>query len=229
MPIMTKAPQDVSPRPPATRMQKRAMRTRKRLMDAALRMFCEIGIDATSIKDITDRADLGKGTFYRHFAGKEDIVAALIEDALDHLVQGIDEARSDCSDLREALGRLLTVPCRQFLDNPDEFLVLLQARILLKLDRDEEGDLELPYTRYLGELESYLTSYTAGAVEPARIRRVAVAVAGFVSGFISFAMIGMDGEEIERSLQPLRTALVESLAALLGQGMATPPAAAQQA
>jgi len=50
------------------RTQRRASKTRNRLLKAALSVFAEVGTDATTIEMITQRADLGKGTFYRHFA-----------------------------------------------------------------------------------------------------------------------------------------------------------------
>jgi hypothetical protein len=50
-----------------------------------------------------------------------------------------------------------------------------------------------------------------------KIRRLACAVAGFVFGFFSFAMIGMTKEEIESSVKPLRQTFVKSLRTFLGR------------
>jgi AcrR family transcriptional regulator len=47
-----------------TRRERRASATRQRLLDAARAVFAEKGLDLTSIGDITERADVGKGTFY---------------------------------------------------------------------------------------------------------------------------------------------------------------------
>ena len=55
------------------RRQKRAFRTRRSLKDAALDVFSENSVDAATIEEITAKADLGKGTLYRHFQDKEDI------------------------------------------------------------------------------------------------------------------------------------------------------------
>jgi hypothetical protein len=45
----------------------------------------------------------------------------------------------------------------------------------------------------------------------------AATVAGFVFGFFSFAMIGMDSDEIQTSIKPLRRVFVRSLSAFLGR------------
>ena len=65
------------------RHQRRRMRTKKKLIDATIDLLLEKGYDAISIQDITDRADLGRGTFYIHFKTKEDIVWSIIKENLD--------------------------------------------------------------------------------------------------------------------------------------------------
>lgn len=71
---------------PVNRFTRRKQRTRESLKRAAIELILEKGYDAVSVQDITDRADLGRGTFYVHFpegkdAGKEAVIwAALQED-----------------------------------------------------------------------------------------------------------------------------------------------------
>jgi len=57
-----------------TRQQLRVSRTRQKLLDAASNLFAEKGLDLTTIDDITERADVGKGTFYYHFKNKEGLI-----------------------------------------------------------------------------------------------------------------------------------------------------------
>ncbi len=52
-------------------------------------------------------------------------------------------------------------------------------------------------------------------IDPAKIRRLACAVAGFVFGIFSFAMIDITSEKIETSIEPRRRAFVRSLSAFL--------------
>lgn len=47
-----------------------------------LSLVQEKGYEAVSIQDITDRADLGRGTFYIHFHDKEDLLWSMVEDAI---------------------------------------------------------------------------------------------------------------------------------------------------
>jgi AcrR family transcriptional regulator len=65
---------------------------RKELMTAARRLFLEQGVDATSVEQITTRAQVAKGTFYLYFKSKEEIHAALGDSYGDELLLVIREA-----------------------------------------------------------------------------------------------------------------------------------------
>lgn len=200
-----------------TRSDKRADRTRKRLIEAALAVFTEFGVDATTIEDITQRADLGKGTFYRHFKDKEEIATVLVDLSINDLLERLRCTSKPIRTLQEALEHLLDAHYRFFLEENDKFILLFQGRLLVKLDRRISEKMEGPYDRYLRELESILSPFVEEKkIDPMKIRRLACAVAGFVFGFFSFAMIGMEMEQVEASIQPLRQNFVRSLSSFLG-------------
>ncbi len=203
---------------PATRSDKRTMKTRRKLLDAALHSFCDYGVDATTIEDITQKADLGKGTFYRHFSDKAEITAVLVTEAIDKLIDKI-QSMTDPRSIEDILDHIINVHYRFFLNHNEEFILLFQGRLFLKLDRLISNQLEEPFNRYLELLETILSPHVPEKVDIVRIRRFACAVAGFVFGFFSFAMIGMDADEIETSIKPLRQSFVKSLYSfLINQG-----------
>ena len=47
---------------------------RERLAEAAFALFDERGYEQTTIDDITERAGLGRTTFFRHYRSKEDVI-----------------------------------------------------------------------------------------------------------------------------------------------------------
>jgi AcrR family transcriptional regulator len=59
---------------------RRIQRTRKLLQDALISMVVEKGYDATTVQDIVDRANVGRATFYAHFADKETLFHSRLED-----------------------------------------------------------------------------------------------------------------------------------------------------
>lgn len=78
-----------------TRTQRRKIHTRERLKAAALELLYEAGYAALTIKAITERADLGYGTFYLYFEDKDEIVWEVMRELME--AQG---AASDVEALR---------------------------------------------------------------------------------------------------------------------------------
>jgi len=56
--------------------ERKKLRTRRALADAALRLFTDKGFDATTLEELADEAEVSKSTFFRFFPAKE---AAAIE------------------------------------------------------------------------------------------------------------------------------------------------------
>ena len=78
---------------PLNRHQRRRLRTKKQLEQAAKECLLENGYDALTIQDIVDRADLGRGTFYLHFHDKEEIVWAIFQGDLQQ-ISDLDQQKS---------------------------------------------------------------------------------------------------------------------------------------
>ncbi|MBI1260104.1 MAG: TetR family transcriptional regulator [Rhizobiales bacterium] len=83
---------------PLGRVAQRRERTRAALLEAAEWLSGERGLDAVSIDEIVMRADVAKGTFYNHFADKEDLARVIaaetrarIEDEIGHLNNGVSD------------------------------------------------------------------------------------------------------------------------------------------
>ncbi len=89
-----------------SRRERRAAETRERLFRAALRLFEERGFSATTVEDITEAADVGKGTFFNYFPSKEHIIAAFGELQLGKLQAAVAAAQSGELPTRQVLRQL---------------------------------------------------------------------------------------------------------------------------
>ncbi len=72
---------------PLSRHARRRLQTRQRLIDTTLQLILDKGYEAITIQDITDQADLGRGTFYIHFKDKEEVVWSAFQDMYQQLEQ----------------------------------------------------------------------------------------------------------------------------------------------
>ncbi len=180
-------------------------------------VFSEKSIDAATVEEITEKADVGKGTLYQHFEDKEEIVITLVDEAVEHLIERLRSYESPPETLEDMLEHLLNAHYEFSVDAKEEFMLLFQGKLLLKLQSETLDELEEPYLRYLEEIENQVSGYLSPRIDSIRIRRLACAVAGFVFGFFSFAMIGMTSDEIETSVKPLRRVFVRSLCTFLGR------------
>jgi AcrR family transcriptional regulator len=66
-------------------IDRRILRTRNHLKTALIELVQEKGYSDISINDITDRANLGKATFYLHFREKDELLSYCINSVLDNL------------------------------------------------------------------------------------------------------------------------------------------------
>lgn len=71
--------------PLKSRHERRRLQTRQLLIETTLQLVLEEGYDAITIQDITDQADLGRGTFYIHFKDKEDVVWTAFQELIQTL------------------------------------------------------------------------------------------------------------------------------------------------
>lgn len=65
---------------PPVRRQRRSAVTRRRLLDAAEKVFGDCGFHAAAISQITHTAGMAQGTFYVHFDSKEELFSQLVAD-----------------------------------------------------------------------------------------------------------------------------------------------------
>lgn len=61
-------------------LDRRVQRTRRLLQDALVASVIEKGYEAVTVQDIIDRANVGRATFYAHFADKQTLLTSRIED-----------------------------------------------------------------------------------------------------------------------------------------------------
>jgi AcrR family transcriptional regulator len=71
------------------RAERRKQQTRTAIKQAAFDLLGEVGYQKLSIRAITERADIGYGTFYGHFSDKDDVVWEVVKEWSDAMMQQV--------------------------------------------------------------------------------------------------------------------------------------------
>ncbi|MET8001618.1 TetR/AcrR family transcriptional regulator [Nonomuraea glycinis] len=93
------------------RLRADAARNRQLLLAAAAEEFAERGLEA-SVADIARRAGVGKGTVFRHFPTKDDLIAAVVQERITPLIAA-GERLLDAADAGAALLEFLAMAAQQ--------------------------------------------------------------------------------------------------------------------
>ena len=116
-------------KPKIDRRQRRSTEIREKLFRAALKLFAEKGFAETTVEDITDAADVGKGTFFNYFPSKDHILIAFSEMQLAKLQATVESFRTSTAPMteffREMSVRMTAEPGRA----PDVVRAILQANL----------------------------------------------------------------------------------------------------
>ncbi len=72
--------------------------TKQEILNAALDLFSTQGYEATSVSQIAEAVGIRKASLYSHFAGKQEILDALIQDGLEKYNRRSVFARADWED-----------------------------------------------------------------------------------------------------------------------------------
>jgi len=194
-----RGPKDAAPLsalPPSTRVSRRRLQTRRRLLEAAYGVMSTEGVDGATIQAVTERADVGFGTFYSYFKSKDDLAAQVLDCLINDLGRrndsatlpwkGSDPARVQAFAARMTVREACTQPMWQWwAKRPDlladrmqdsfkpfgvrDILLAIQAGVY----RVEQGDAEAVWSQMVWMMVGGLRDVIVGKQPPAHERLIA--------------------------------------------------------
>jgi len=108
-----------APTPRETRKEREFRSHRREILRAAVQLFAEHGYHQTTMQMIAERADFSVGYLYKHFPGKEEMYAEMLErhmGRIDDLVAGVESLGLKPLD---ELRRVLEIVCEHFNEHRD--------------------------------------------------------------------------------------------------------------
>lgn len=166
---------------------------KQKIVGAAFTLFTKKGYHGTTMGEIAESLGVTKPALYRYFPGKEDLFAAVAEQARQEL-KGTLERSYAGKNVREGSSALFDALLRyvpQFNTMYSEMLLLAahneRLRTVLTQDRTEDIRVIEQFIAYQQE-----TGFISSSLNP---RTLAVACDALANGLLMNVMIGMDRDE----------------------------------
>ncbi len=199
-----------------SRVERRKEKTRHALLGVALDLFHEKGIYWTKIEDITERADVGKGTFYQHFATKEELLEVLLRQGLDALLYRTREAIRVPETGAHSLTPVIQAQLDFHIEHKQYLLLFHQVRGLLQFTTESVRNLRRVYDAYLDQLgdlvEPVLSDGRGHGMPP---REFAMAISAFTLGLLTHYLLFDQGGQFLQDRANIQSQLERSLEAIM--------------
>jgi AcrR family transcriptional regulator len=199
------------------RDENRRRRVRE-ISDAALALFLEKGVEGVTVDEIVRDASIAKGSFYRYFKDKTDLVDALfapIRRSMQGIIDDAQHALSRAEDgpaLMAAYAELGRSAAMAIFENTERVLLYLQE------NRAPAVGARIPLRRLADELSKGALHLTEAARSPGLVRPFPAQVSALASiGAVERLLFGLlSGEDVGDPLD-----LADSLISLILDGLRT--------
>jgi AcrR family transcriptional regulator len=189
----------------------RAARTKAALVAAGRRLFSQRPIDAVTVDDIVQAAEVGKGSFYNHFTDREALARAIKAQIRTSIESAVTRANAGVDDPARRLARAVCTYLRFALDEPE------QAGVLVHIHTGHTS-LTAPLNR--GLVEDLETGLAAGRFDVATVESGVL----YVLGVTQLALVRI----VQEPNPALATSLSQQMCALVLRGLGVPGAEANQ-
>jgi AcrR family transcriptional regulator len=103
---------------PLGRVGRRRAKVRRKLLEAAEALMGDRGVDAVTVEEITEAADVARRTFYHHFDSKYDLLVPIARARTKSLNRRMDRLIEDLRDPAEAVSIALRHTFREIPEDP---------------------------------------------------------------------------------------------------------------
>lgn len=178
---------------------------RRRVLQAATRLFSRKGFAATSVGEIAARAQASPSSIYWHFkGGKDAILLAVIDEAAEAFIHSVVDAARSSSVLEDKVRNLFAEAQRQIERSPESLRLLMQMG-LERADQSPEVRrriLEI-YARYRALIADELRAVLPESLQ-SRAGAVAVILLATLQGIFLQWQLDPDGVDLDAVFDHLR-------------------------
>ncbi|WFU18364.1 TetR/AcrR family transcriptional regulator [Bradyrhizobium sp. CB3481] len=191
---------------------------RRVLIDAALQLVAEGGMDAVSVREAARRAGVSPGAPFRHFPSRDALIQAVAEEAQRRFRAEIETALA-AAPPGDPLGRFRCLGLaylRWAMRNPTHFEVISSRRLF---DHDHAAAISSDNAELIALAERTLAdAFAAGQLRSADLKQVQIAGRALVYGFARmnidghFPRWGVGAGEAERTAEAVLDLFIAGIA-----------------
>ncbi len=202
------------PAPKADQRREAGLRTRTRLLDAALELLAERGEDGVTLRELTDAAEANVAAVSYHFGSLRALCDTAIENALEHYLDAQEEAVSTlgAESTLEALAAAFAAPMMRALAIGGRDLAVMRIVARAGVDPPEGWDrFDARFDRVRSEAVRVLRVNVRGVND----RELAVRTR-YVAGMLNWLVLAPIGSELRnKSEKQVARSLVPVIAGAL--------------
>ena len=105
---------------------RKGLDTRQRIRDAAIELFAKNGFHATSLSDISERAEIQRGALYYHIHAKEQLLFEIVSEPTEFVLEQARSIANEPLPATERFRRLLVFQTQAVLDRRDQLVIFIR-------------------------------------------------------------------------------------------------------
>jgi AcrR family transcriptional regulator len=153
---------------------------RQQIVDAAVRVFFELGYEGASLRDLASRVGINKATVYHYFSSKEEILYHIVREVGSGLLEGVRQAAQRDDDPLAALEGMVRFQIEYMEGHLAEVKVLVEEKKSLRAEllhatQDTESEILQLYKDTLGRCRE------RGLIRPVQITTAAFGILGQIN------------------------------------------------
>jgi len=117
-----------------SRKEREKLNRKQEILSAAIPLFAKKGYENTTIDEIAEKAEFGKGTIYNYFHSKEEIHLGIYEGIFEALLASLREIDQEYEKFHDFIERLTRETFNFCVNNSDAFILIARHRTKLNTE-----------------------------------------------------------------------------------------------
>ncbi len=170
---------------PSPREEKKATPDikKKKIFDAALKVFAEKGFSNSTIDEIASISKVGKGSVYRYFKSKEDLLSQLLHEHYQEIFKIINEIFTREPDVLKQIEEMIKVWVKFIEKNPVVYR-LIQSEAITRSGADHSRFYDYFITQFPMFKERIVSLNQENKIKTTNFYTVHYGILGFIDGVV---------------------------------------------